>query len=240
MQVFENQQVGKEECPVTLGPKEQHNAIRWTRNQSIQNLSFFNCEFIGESLVTYGAPVHRSTARNIRLKQCRVNSFFGTGAIFDDVVIDGLRVGNRGVVCLHGCAFRHVVLKGRCGAILLNRNIEYGNPERSAAFNAANAAFYEAVDWALDIRGVDATCLDIRGSIPARLILRNPETHVVMTRDIAESGDWKKYDGYEQVQTSVSIFLDSGSADTVLVPSRRRFKEEVEYFKRLRLAGIVT
>lgn len=161
MKKYENQIVFRKQCPVQLGPKEWQNSIHYTQNVLLQDLEFSNCEFIGEGLTTYGGPVDRSTARNIRLKNCTVNSFFGTGAIFDNIAIDGL-LTSRSPIILSGCAFRHVVLMGQCGRFLFNRNVSYEDQDRNAAFNTSNAAFYANVDWALDISKAMPSCLEIR------------------------------------------------------------------------------
>ena len=86
MQTFENQTVRREQCAIRLGAKEWQNSIRYTQNVFLKDLEFVNCEFVGEGLATYGAAVNRSTASGIRLKNCVVNSFFGIGAVFDDVL----------------------------------------------------------------------------------------------------------------------------------------------------------
>ena len=245
MRKFENQRVDRNECPWQLHPKEPHEKYGYAQNVTIADMEFVNCEIIDQGLTTYGAPINRSTARNIRLKNCRVNSFFGNGAIFDEVVVDGLRT-SRSPVILSGCAFRHVVLKGQLGGLLVNRNIDIlqQNADRNAAFVQANEEFYKSVDWALDISEAKATCIDIRGSIPARLIRRNPDEQFVLTRKVAASGDWRSIEGYDATtfQTVVSIFLDSGGTDTVVVANRRSkyYKGELEFFHRLKDAGLLS
>lgn len=241
MQTFENQTVSRELCPIQLGPSERHNAIRSTQNVFLQDLEFVNCNFVGEGLTTYGAPIHRSTARNIQLKNCTVNSFFGLGAIFDEVVIDGLKTSAMPAI-LFGCALRHVVLTGTCGRFLLNRNICHDNEQRNDAFNNDNSAFYAEVDWALDISKLKPACLEIRGSIPSRLIRRNPEEHFIMTQSVAMAGDWKNYEPPQTFEISISTFLDSCADDTLFVAAKRskHFKQEMEYFHRLKTAGLVT
>ena len=241
MRTFENQTVSRDQCPVQLGPEERHNAIRVTQNVMLGDLEFHNCEFIGEGLTTYGDPVHRSTARNIRLTDCRLNSFFGIGAIFDEVVVDGLRTSRMPVI-LDGCAFRHVTLTGQLGRFLINRNVTHDDERRNAAFRAANAAFYDAVDWALDISRARAACIEIRGAIPAKLIRRNPNEQFVMTRDVAQSGNWQLYDPFSAFEIGVSTFLDSAADQNVFVAASRsrHFKDEVAFFHRLRDAGLVS
>jgi hypothetical protein len=204
-------------------------------------MEFVNCEIIGAGLTTYGRPVHRSTARNVRLENCRVNSFFGLGAVFDDVVVDGLRT-TRAPVILSGCALRHVILRGDCGQFVFNRYVTHGDETRNSAFDAANAEFYKTVDWALDITQTKATCINIRGAIPARLICRNPDEHFIMSRAVAQSDEWKRFDPPGAVQVAVSLFLDSGADDNVFVAARRSksFREDVEFFCRLKAAALVS
>jgi hypothetical protein len=207
----------------------------------MEDLEFENCEFIGEGLTTYNEPIHRSTARNIRLKNCAVNSFYGSGAVFDDVTVDGLRT-SRSPVILWACAFRHVVLSGKCGGFLFNRNIGHDTPRRNAAFHADNDKFYSSVDWALDISKLETSGMEIRGTIPSQLIRRNPDKHFIMTRAVALSGDWKNYEPFYSFDIGISVFLESGADDELLVaPCRsKHFKQEVEYYHRLKSAGLVT
>ena len=245
MRRFENQTVDRKECPRRLHPREWRDKYRYTQNETIEDMEFVKCTFIGEGLTTCGAPINRSTARNLRLKNCRVNSFFGHGAIFDEIVVDGLRTSVAPVI-LNGCAFRHVVLKGQLGGFLVNRNIDIlqNDPVRNAAFTRANEKFYESVDWALDISEAKAACIEIRGCIPARLIRRNPEEQFVLTREAAASGDWRGVEGCDATgfRISVEIFLDSGAPDTVVVANRRSkyYKAELEFFRRLKNAGVLT
>jgi hypothetical protein len=241
MQRFENETVTRDQCPVQLGPKEWEYSFRFTQNVTLQDLEFVKCQFGGEGLTTYGASVHRSTMRNVRVTSCVVKSFFGNGAIFDDVTVDGLRV-SRAPVILSACAFRHVILTGQCGRFLFSRNISHDDTQRNAAFHAANAAFYKKVDWAIDISELETAGLEFRGTIPARLIRRNPEVHFVMNRQVALSGGWKSQEPFDAFQVAISLFLDSQAEDTVFVARHRSkdFKEEVEYFHRLKSAGLVT
>jgi len=241
MQVFQDQIVASGHCAVRLGPEERHNALRTTRNVIVENLALINCELIGEGLCTYGAPEHRSTARNVRLEKCQMNSFFGTGAIFDEVLVDGLRT-SRSPVILSGCAFRHVTLRGELGRFLFNANVDHGDDARSQTFRDANTRFYEAVDWALDISEANASCIELRGAIPTNLVRRNPNQHFIMTREQAESGAWQEYEPYDSFSIDVSTFLLSGADRNIFVaaPRSRNFKSELAFYNRLRSVGIVS
>ena len=63
-----------------------------------------------------------------------------------------------------------------------------------------------------------------------------------MTRSVAQSGDWRKLEPFASFQIAISIFLGSGAEDELLVAARRSkdFRERIEYYHRLKLAGLVT
>jgi hypothetical protein len=222
-----------------LGPKEWENILRYTQNEYFADLEFVDCELPG-GLTTYGAPVNRSSATNIRVTNCRTASFFGHGAIFDEVFINGIR-SSRAPIILASCAFRHVTVKGECGSFLLNRNICHDNDERNAAFIAANEEFYRNVDWALDIRQIKCSRFEIRGSIPVHLIRRNPDEQFIMTREIAENGKWKLYEPMNWFDLSIKDFLNSSADSELFIAPRRskKFKEELAFYLRLRDAQLV-
>ena len=66
-----------------------------------------------------------------------------------------------------------------------------GNCCRRAAYDSARAAFYESVDWALDLSAADfggETSID---GIPLRLVRRDPETQVIVAADRLTTVDWR-------------------------------------------------
>src|SRR4051812_5621264 len=105
MITYREQVVDGGTCPKQLGPQERQNIFRYTQNEFYSDLEFIDCDLPG-GLVTYGAPFHRSSATNIRVTNGRSASFFGIGAIFDEVTVDGIRT-SRAPVILSGCAFKH-------------------------------------------------------------------------------------------------------------------------------------
>lgn len=236
-----DQLVHDETCPKRLGPKEHANIFRYTQNVFVSELEFIRCDLTRTGLTTYATPVRRSSASNIRLVDCRAEIHFGIGAIFDDVCVDGFRTGRHPVI-LDACAFRHVVVKGECGCFILNRNVCHDDEERNAAFIAANEEFYRSVDWALDISEICASSFEVRGSIPVELIRRNPNEHFIMTREVAQSGDWKFHEPYDSFSIAIGIFLDSGTKSNLFVAPRRskKFKEELEFYRRLKGASLVS
>jgi hypothetical protein len=104
----------------------------------------------------------------------------------------------------------------------------------------ANARYYRDVDWALDISGARFTSIEMDlAGIPARLIRRDPDLQIVMTRAQALEGAWLEPLAKSKWRFAVSAFLRSGFDDFVLVACERGryFDEERESLRRLRSAG---
>jgi hypothetical protein len=162
-------------------------------------------------------------------------------AIVEDVEIEGLRTRN--LMACWGTVFRHVVLRGRIGRIMINPAIATGaaTPEEQRTFDEANAVYYGRVDWALDISNAEFQEADIRG-IPARLIRRDPETQAVVTRQKAIEERWRELDlSKTWWPTSIQFLLNRPhDPDVILVaPKRhRRYRDLLEGLKLLREAGI--
>jgi len=112
--------------------------------------------------------------------------------------------------------------------------------DRQPEFDASAEKFWQSVDWALDIREAQFIECDIRG-IPARLIRRDEETQVIVRREKAAEGEWRRLALSDtQWPTALQFMLDSGDPDTVLVASKRdrAFKRELAGLRLLRDAGI--
>jgi hypothetical protein len=113
-------------------------------------------------------------------------------------------------------------------------------PEQEA-FDRQREAYYRDVDWALDISEAEAVELALEG-IPARLVRRDPETHAVVTRQAALSGEWLELRRVQETALRLMIqdMLKRGYDDTVLVAERRArdFKQVLEGIEQLRAAGV--
>jgi hypothetical protein len=213
-----------------------------------EGLEFRRCTFVGSTLSLTKKPKLRSTVRHVRLLDCREVGCSLDAAIVEEVFVDGLETSNP--LITWGAVFRHVTLRGRIGGIMLSHWVTPGQPASAEqrAFDAANAAYYAAVDWALDLREAEFTDdADLRG-VPGRLVRRDPETQVLITREKAVEGRWRQLD-LERTYwpTALTCFLEQTALDaTVLVvPTRvhddwRLWTREtlLEGVRRLRDAGI--
>lgn len=211
--------------------------------RAFADLEFRRCYF--ESSYSTSLNVRRRAAiRNVRMIGCEVTKACSLrGTVVEDVLVDRLKT--HGLFQVWGCAFKHVTLKGKIGRVMFSPAVIIG-PQTAAenaeqqAFDQANAAYYAKVEWALDISGAEFQECDIRG-ISARLIRRDPETQVVVTREKALEGRWRELDlsGTDWAGW-IDLSFQAGERDVVLVaPKRhRRFKEMLRGLNVLRQSGV--
>ena len=159
------------------------------------------------------------------------------------MLVDGFKTN--GLFQTWAAAFKHVTIKGRIGRIMINQAVAAGlaEPAEQQAFDEANASYYAGADWALDITEAEFQELDIRG-VPARLVRRDPETSIVITRRKALEGRWEELDfpPSSWCPTAIDMFLEREEPDLVLVAGTRArdFRILLESFQMLREAGIAT
>jgi hypothetical protein len=239
-QTFESLSDGYGDWPAVLGDVE-----------------FVRCTFtgisIGQYVLGYGTqyPADRKTLKGVVAKDCTA---YGRGiaietAVIDDVTVENLRVGN-GALLIRGAVYRHVTIRGACGGLCLTELILISETrKRVERFRAANAAFYENVDWALDISKAEFESCVLDCELPVRLIRRDPETQVIVRRDkvIGMRAAWEASDSpvaqadpKYSLRSALAGLLRSNLAEMVLVVPRRsrRFKERLKALQLLREAGV--
>ena len=204
------------------------------------DLEFRKCRFVSSVIsITKQVPL-RSVIRNVVLKDCESLGCWLDNPILEDVYVDGFKTNQ--LFQTWGAAFQHVTLKGKIGRVMISSIIAPGKatPEEQQAFNDANQDYYAGVDWALDLR--DASCEEFQvQGIPAKLIRRDPETQVIVTRASAMKGEWRSLDlSGTWWHVSLKQLLDSGHHDVVLVAPKRNkaFKKLLSGLKLLREAGV--
>ena len=204
------------------------------------DLEFRECRFIS-SVISITKQVHlRTVVRNVVLRDCEVLGCGLDNPILEDVYVDGFKTNQ--LLQTWGAAFQHVTLRGKIGRVMISPIIAPGQatPEEQQAFNDANQAYYAGVDWALDIKEAECQELEIQG-IPAKLIRRDPETQVVVTRKSAMRGEWRTLDlTGTWWPVSLKVLLDRGDQDVVLVAPKRNkaFKKLWNGLNLLREAGV--
>jgi len=208
--------------------------------RTFANLEFRYCRFINSWLSTTNNPKRRSTVREVKLTGCEEIGCVVDTAIIEDVIVDGLKT--HGLLQTWGAVFKHVTLKGYIGRIMISPSVATGTakPKVQQAFDEANATYYATVDWALDISEARFLECDIR-SVPAKLIIRDPETQVVVTREKALEGKWRKLDlSRTYWTTAIEYLLDFGLTDLVLIAPKRgsKYRELLDGLKMLRDVGV--
>lgn len=119
----------------------------------------------------------------------------------------------------------------------VNPEYQYENVD---AFREANAEYYRHVDWALDISQAEFKELNIRG-VPGKLIRRDLETQILITRQRALEGAWRDLPFREDLTAfSIDLMLQREMSDLVMIaPKRhRKFLSFLEDLQLLREAGV--
>ena len=208
--------------------------------RTFSEIEFRKCSFLSSAISITRKPELRSTVRDVRLIQCEQRGCALEAAIVEDVLVDGFKTN--GLFQTWGAVFKHVTLRGKIERVMISPYVapSIATEKQQRAFDEANAAYYAGVDWALDISEAEFEEIDIR-RVPARLIRRDPETQVVVTRERAMEGGWRNLDlsktdwaGY------IDLFLKDGDAELVLAaPKRdRKYRDHLDGLKMLRDAGV--
>lgn len=160
---------------------------------ALSECTFQSCA-IRLPLVDPTAPFHkqqydlarRPVIRGVELRRCATISSGGCtleGAIVEDTLVEELKTD--GLVQTWATVFKHVTFKGKIGRLMFSDLFTPLDPPTSKfqqAIAKANADYYAAVDWALDISQAEFQDFDCRG-VPSRLVRRNPETQMMLTRE---------------------------------------------------------
>ena len=201
------------------------------------------CEFVNCHLSLTKVFEKRSTVRGVHLQRCSVKGGSVGPAILEEVTVEDL--ASNDLLLVWGALFRHVKLSGRIGKLKLNPFVD--PVDRSVPTQGPLEAFreryYGSVDWALDISEARFVEFDFRG-IPARLVRRDPESQVVVTRGRALAPGWR-----DRVSSSnrlwpfvIRLFLQDGDQDIVLVAPlgapRRKRDELLAGLRELRALGV--
>jgi hypothetical protein len=209
------------------------------------DLEFRNCEFQSCLVGITKNPQLCTTIRRVSLINCNDNGSSIGNAIVEDTLVESLKTP--GLFQTFGAVFKHVVLRGKLDRLMI---CNYELPDSSVnlpyqyevvdAFREANTEYYRDVDWALDISQAEFKELDIRG-VPGRLIRRDSQTQVLITRERALEGDWRKLPFRENLTPfAIDFMLQQELPDTVLIaPKRhRKFPLYLEDLQLLREAGL--
>lgn len=156
----------------------------------ITDIQLVDCQFQNCWLSASGDWRRRPRIERAEFVGCRGLSSNLDGAIFRDVSVEGWSGHN--LTILWGALFDRVTLSGALGALKINPMYapEGWCQDIQDGFDADRTAFYQGVDWALDIRRARFTSFDYRG-VPASLIRRDPTTQPLFLRSTVSQFDWE-------------------------------------------------
>lgn len=184
---------------------------------SLDSIRLANCTFENSAFSLTTILDRRSSASNLDIVKCSANGCDVGPAVFRNIRIDSLSTND--LLIVWGALFDRVKLSGSIGKIKINPFVHHSDRSESTQgpFDRAREEFYRTVEWALDISEAKFKEFDVRG-IPAKLIRRDPETQVVVTRERAMRPGWR-----EQISAAntlwpfmINLFLSDGDQDIVL------------------------
>ncbi len=166
------------------------------------------------------------------------------GVCIEDCSIHALKKLGRIPLFFWAPVFKHVTLSGRLSGIKINRLLEPIPKKSQAAWDASCKAYYEDVDWALDIRHAKFQGGISFEALPGSLIRRDPETQVLVSRESLAAVDWKRMvQQHPAVGVAIDWFLEGSLfTDVVLVASKGAsyFRDELGVLELLRREGVAT
>src|SRR5258706_6657209 len=210
-------------------------------SRTFTDLEFRRCHFVSSRISMTRDPRRRTTVRNVKIIDCEQHGCALEAAIVEEGLVDGFK--SHGLFQTWGAVFKHVRLQGKIGRLMTSPLVgtAMATPAQQKSFDEANTLYYSSVDWALDIREARFEEADLRG-VPSRLVLRDPETQFVLTRETALQGKWKSVDlSGTYWKTAIELFIETGMQDKVLVAPKgnARFRPLLAGLWVLRDEGVV-
>jgi hypothetical protein len=187
----------------------------------IEEMKFTECTFQGCALSLTKDISRMSEVRAVELADCAVYSCETGPLIASDVTISNLQTGD---LLILWCPYlNRVVLSGKIGKMKINSWADTSTfrNNKQKPFDDFRHQFYTDVEWALDISKARFKEFDLSG-IPGRLIRRDPESQILVTRqralEVVKPGWEKQLDPSNKLWPFVvESFLSDGDPDQVLV-----------------------
>ena len=183
------------------------------------------CLFENCTLAAVGPPGIYSHIASARLIACRQHASGVSGAILDDVIIEGLGRVGRMPLFLSAVVFRHVELRGAISFFKLGPAAQVtATSQQTAKWIEAHSSFYRSVDWALDISRAEFTFGPDLHFVPGHLIRRDPESQVLVRRRRLEGAAWRELPWGSSIKLAIQWFLEDGPFDSAVLVAARRTK----------------
>jgi len=182
---------------------ELFSSLRFRSETSVANSFFLDCSF-ENCVLSYpkdAIPENRTTIIDCNFQNCIVSGQ-QTKVYIKNTTFENIKSPYS--LLIIGTIFNNVILKGKFDRILLS---SYHNGmfitlpeidstrcvtnEEAAQLNSYVDSEYKKIDWALDISQAEFREIDLKPSIPAHLIVRNPETQALITYEKVKASNWK-------------------------------------------------
>jgi hypothetical protein len=201
----------------------------------LDGFELVRCEFNGGGLAQYDDPRMSLRVVDARLEGCVVKRCAAHGVVFEEVNMNNATI--RPNLNLEACAFKHVVLSGKIGSMMVTPPNHALPAQMRAEFEMGILDFYADVDWALDITRAEFTEADLY-YLPGHLIRRDEETQFLLHRDRVKGIDTADLPPYAGV--AVSRFEASPFDSLVAVAPRRSkdFEQRLSELSELRRLGV--
>lgn len=180
----------------------------------------------------------RPTISRVHVTDLELQSSTLSGAVFEDVTVDGLRASH-GSGFLFGCELRRVTLRGRVRGLVLATDLDDPDPATEALYTRWYQERLADPEWMLDLTQATGD-ITIRG-YPARFVRRNPELHAVVTAEAVADGAWRSVEpGRSALRVALHELVRSGWEDVILVadPHGAHADDDLRYIRDLRDLGV--
>ncbi len=210
----------------------------------VSDLELHQCMFENWSLPPRESFSECHVIRNVTAVNCSQANCFLWTTIVEDVVIDKLMNYGRGPLFTWACLFKQVTLRGKLSGFKFNQSVGsfIFNSQPQKPWDDAARAYYETVDWALDISEAEFQSVPDFHCLPGRLIRRDPETQVLVTRQNAIAANWETLDWDESaLRLGLQWFLEDGLYDEVVLIAAKRakyFRQDLRTLQMLRREGV--
>jgi hypothetical protein len=206
-------------------------------DRTIEGVELDRCEFRAAHLVQYDDPGMNLVVRNVTLTRCGATGRSSLhGVRLEDVVVDTLTTTPE--VWLGSCAFRHVILRGRIGSLMVQPPPFTMDEAQRGAFIDTIVDYYADVDWAIDISEADFTGDVNFFFVPGDLVRRDPETQFLLRRQTLAGADLEPFPARARIAAGRFELTPFDSIVAIAPKRSKNFARIRDALEQLRSAGL--
>ena len=211
----------------------------------VRDRRFVKCDFQACRLsVPYTAvPEERTRIINCSFESCTFSgSTFQSKGLLQQVLLHN--IAHVDYMAIGGVIFDRVTFKGRFDRWILDSDhrgmvVDFRavTDEECAALDGHAQAAYRTIEWALDISDAEFKECELRPSVPAHLVKRNPETQMLMRHDKVVNSRWQENPALRGNRAEVFCrwVARTYQRDTIIVAPVRNKKLCAEYLEGMKI-----